>query len=143
MDFEIKTIITGEYEDSAFNFDLIELESFLKKRLLHKNYGSSVIKYFWGFELTKFDGQFAKFFSGDIQSWKTKNRFLVINTHNDWNKLAFQNEEKIFKNITEVFLQSIDRFYTMKRKPKDFDCNTFKKDVSIYLKEFSNKYKIN
>lgn len=31
MDFEIKTIITEEYEDSAFNFDLIELETFLKK----------------------------------------------------------------------------------------------------------------
>ena len=140
MDFEIKRIITAEYDDSAFNFDLNELESFIKNKLSHKNYGSSVVKYFWGFELTKFDGKFAEFFSGDIQSWKTKSKFLVINTHNDWNRIAFQSEKKIFKYISKSFIESIDRFYTMKRKPKDFDCRAFKNDISNYLNEFSKKH---
>ena len=140
MDFEIKRFITSEYEDSAFNFDLNKLESFLKNKLSHKNYGSSVIKYYWGFELIKFDGKFAEFFSSDIQSWKTKSKSLVINTHNDWNIIAFQSEKKIFKYISKIFTQSIDHFYTIKRKPKDFDCITFKKDISNFLMEFSNKY---
>lgn len=86
MDFEIKRLITNEYgEDVYTTVNLNELEHFLKTKLETKDYGNSVIKFFWGFELYKFDGGFAQFFSNDITSWKHSVKWLVSNSHFDWN----------------------------------------------------------
>ena len=69
MEIEIKRIITNEFQNG--NFDIINLnslEEYLNKSFENRNYGESVVKYFFGFELYKFDGGFAKFFSNDIES---------------------------------------------------------------------------
>ena len=93
MDFEIKRIITNEfYQGNYSTVDLNDLEDFIKARLDKKDYGESVIKFFWGFELYKFNGGFAQFFSNDITSWKHSAKWLVSNSHFDWN---------IFNNLSK------------------------------------------
>ena len=138
MEIEIKRIITNEFQNG--NFDIINLnslEEYLNKSFENRNYGESVIKYFFGFELYKFDGGFANFFSNEIESWKIKSKWFVTNSHFDWNVFINLNEKEIFEIIKTEFLKSVDRIENMKRKPKNFDYLLFRKD----LEEVLNNYK--
>lgn len=137
MDFEIKRIITNEYYQGNYStVDLNELEDFVKAKLNKKDYGESVIKFFWGFELYKFDGGFAQFFSNDITSWKHSSKWLVSNSHFDWN---------IFHNLTKTdtlvamkaeLLSSVLRIGEMKRKPKSFDHKALCTDLEVIMDEY-------
>lgn len=130
MEIEIKRIITNEFQNGNFDIiDLNKLEEYLNKSFENKNYGKSVVKYFFGFELYKFDGGFAKFFSNDIESWKTKSKWFVTNSHFDWNIIIKMNEKEIYETIKTEFLKSVDRIENMKRKPKDFDYKLFRKEL--------------
>ena len=138
MEIEIKRIITNEFQNGNFNgIDLNHLEDYLNKSFGYKNYGESVVKYFFGFELYKFDGGFAHFFSDDIESWKTKSKWFVTNSHFDWNVFINLSEKEIFEIIKTEFLKSVDRIENMKRKPKNFDYLLFRKE----LEEVLNNYK--
>ena len=68
MEFEIKRTITIEYSDDNLKVDLNKLEKYISERLKEKTYGTSVVKYFWGFELFKFNGNFAQFFRNNVES---------------------------------------------------------------------------
>ena len=92
MEFEIKRTITIEYSEDNFKTDLNNLESYISKRLAGKDYGISVVKYFWGFELFKFDGGFAQFFRNEIESWKHSVKWFVTNSNFDWNVVHKLNE---------------------------------------------------
>ena len=138
MKIEIKRIITNEYQNGNFDVvDLNHLEEYLNESFENRNYGESVVKYFFGFELYKFDGGFAKFFSDDIESWKTKSKWFVTNSHFDWNIFIELNEDEILEIIKTEFLKSVDRIENMKRKPKSFDFKLFRKE----LEEVLNNYK--
>jgi hypothetical protein len=138
MEIEIKRIITAEYLNGRFTtVDLNDLEDYLNKQFETKSYGESVVKYFFGFELYKFDGYFAQFFNDDIESWKFKSKCFVANAHFDWNVFIKLNENEIFDIIKTEFLKSVDRIENMKRKPKSFDYKLFRKE----LEEVFNNYK--
>ena len=140
MEIEIKRVITNEFHNGNFEtIDLNHLEDFLNEKFFEKDYGKSVVKYFLGFELYKFDGRFAPFFSNDIESWKTNSKWFVTNAHFDWNQLINLNQEETLEIIKASFLQSVDRIANMKRKPKDFDYMSFSKDLKIIL----DQYKVN
>jgi len=139
MEIEIKRIITNEYQNGNFNsVDLNHLQDFLIKKFADKDYGESVSKYFFGFELYKFDGGFAQFFKDDIESWKTKTKWFVTNAHFDWNHFVNLNSEEIINIMTEEFSKSIGRIENMKRKPKHFDFKLFQKDFEEVMKEYKN-----
>lgn len=138
MEIEIKRIITNEFQNGNFDrIDLNHLEEYLNENFKGKNYGESVVKYFFGFELYKFDGGFAKFFSDDIESWKTKSKYFVTNSHFDWNIFINLNRNEIFDIIKTEFLKSVDRIENMKRKPKNFDHKLFRNE----LEEILNNYR--
>jgi hypothetical protein len=137
MEIEIKQIITNEFQNGNFyGIDLNHLEDYLNKSFEHKNYGESVLKYFFGFELYKFDGGFANFFSDDIESWKTKSKWFVTNSHFDWNIFIKLNRSEIFEIIKTEFLKSVDRIENMKRKPKNFDYKLFRKELEEVLNNY-------
>lgn len=137
MDIEIKRIITNEFHNGNFQtLDLNHLEDFLKEKFFEKDYGKSVVKYLFGFELYKFDGGFAQFFSNNIESWKIKPKWFVTNAHFDWNVLNGLSKKHTFELIKNNFLNSVDRIENMKRKPKDFDYKSFRKDLSLFLEEY-------
>ena len=79
MEFEIKRTITAEFSQENLNADLNNLEKYISDRIADKSYGDSVVKYFWGFELFKFNGGFAQFFKNEIESWKHSVKWLVTN----------------------------------------------------------------
>lgn len=136
MDFEIKSIITNEFSDKYISVDLNDLEDYIAIKLKDKNFGSSVSKFFWGFELFKFDGGFAQFFKDDITSWKYSIKWLVSNSHFDWN--IFKNLEKgnALKIMKAELLKSVDRIGTMKKKPKDFKYKEFKQQLNIIFDQY-------
>ncbi|RYD80135.1 MAG: hypothetical protein EOP53_08540, partial [Sphingobacteriales bacterium] len=137
MDIEIKRIITNEYHNGNFTIiNLNNLEDFLNEKISERNYGQSVIKYSFGFELYKFDGKFAPFFSDEWESWKTKNKWFVTNAHFDWNELNHLGKEEAFELIKNRFVKSVDRIENMKRKPKDFNYKLFRNDLKLYLDEY-------
>jgi hypothetical protein len=137
MEIEIKCIITNEFQHDGFKlFDINHLESFLQQKFAEKDYGESVLKYFFGFELFKFNGGFAQFFSDDIESWKFKSKWLVINSHFDWNEMIKLNPNEVFENIKIEFLNSADRIENMKRKPKKFDNKALRKDLEEILNQY-------
>lgn len=137
MQIEIKSIITNEYLESKFNIeDLNNLESYLIERFAEKNYGESVIKYFFGFELYKFDGGFAQFFDNDIEKWLTKNKWFVTNAHFDWDHFINLNREEILRLIKDEFIKSIGRIENMKRKPKHFNYRLFQKDFEEIMDDY-------
>lgn len=139
MEIEIKRIITNEYQNGNFNIvDLNHLEDFLIKKSADKDYGESVVKYFFGFELYKFDGGFAQFHKDDVESWKTKTKWFVSNAHFDWNQFINLNAEQIINIIKQEFTKSIGRIENMKRKPKDFDFKLFQKDFEEAMSEYKN-----
>ncbi len=140
MDFEIKRLITNEYgEDVYTTVNLNELEHFLKTKLEKKDYGNSVIKFFWGFELYKFDGGFAQFFSNDITSWKHSVKWLVSNSHFDWNIFYTLNKADALHAIKAEMLSSVLRIGEMKRKPKSFDYEAFYIDLIKIIDEYMEK----
>jgi len=139
MEFEIKRIITIEYTDDNLKVDLNNLEKYISENLKEKEYGTSVVKYFWGFELFKFDGGFAQFFRNDIESWKHSVKWFVTNSNFDWNVIQRLNELETIELIKKEILVSIERIEKMKRKPKDFDYNSLIKDLDKILTEFINK----
>lgn len=137
MEIEIKGVITNEFLNGNFNtVDLNHLEEFLNKKFSEKDYGESVVKYFFGFELYKFNGGFAQFFKNDIESWKTKSKWFVSNAHFDWNHFINLNKEDALGNIIQEFSKSIGRIENMKRKPKHFDYKLFKKDFEEIMEEY-------
>ncbi len=137
MEIEIKRIITSEFQNGNFDgIDLNHLEDYLNKSFTDKNYGESVVKYFFGFELYKFNGGFAQFFSDDIESWKTKSKWFVTNSHFDWNIFIELNRNEIFEIIKTEFLNSVDRIENMKRKPKNFDYKLFRKELEEVLNNY-------
>jgi hypothetical protein len=138
MEIEIKRTITAEYQDKVNSYTemLNDLESFLNESFKTKSYGESVVKYFFGFELYKFDGPFAQFFSSDIESWKTKSKWLVTNAHFDWSVFVNLNMDKTLKLIIEEFSKSIGRIEKMKRKPKNFDFKSFQKDFEVITSNY-------
>lgn len=136
MDFEIKRLITVEFPDDKFKVDLNSLESFISQKLHEKNYGSSVVKYFWGFELFKFDGGFAQFFRNEIESWKYSVKWFVSNSNFDWNVIKDLNEKQTLELIKNEMILSINRIDNMKRKPKDFDYNRFVSDINLILSQY-------
>ena len=140
MEIEIKRITTSEYSKNDITLDLLnDLEDYLDEKFRDKDYGESVVKYFFGFELYKFDGGFAQFFSNDIESWKTKSKCFITNAHFDWNVFIHLNIEETLKLISEEFSKSIGRIENMKRKPKNFDFKQFRKDFEIAMTEFEIK----
>jgi len=139
MDFALKCIITNEFKEGALKFDLNEFESFISEKLIEKNYGSAVVKYFWGFELYKFDGGFAKFFYNDIESWRYSTKFLITNSHFDWNIVSKLTEQELIELIPNEFINSIKRIPNLKRKPKNFDFILFIKDVENIILEYKLK----
>lgn len=68
MEIQIEQTITNEYLDNFDNKILLDLEKYLNESFKDKSYGTSVVKYFFGFELLKFNGGFARFFPGGIAS---------------------------------------------------------------------------
>jgi hypothetical protein len=139
MKFEIKRTITIEFSDDNFKADLNSLESFIADKLAEKDYGSSVVKYFWGFELFKFDGGFAQFFRNEIESWKHSVKWFVTNSNFDWNLIKSLNETETLELIKKEMIQSISRIDKMKRKPKDFDYTKLIKDLDLILNEYIEK----
>ncbi len=140
MKIEIKCTITNEFQHDGFTlFDFNHFEEYLTRKFSEKDYGKSVVKYFWGFELYKFNGGFAQFFNDDIESWKFKNKWLVTNSHFDWNEMIKLNRKEVFEAMKVEFLNSVDRIENMARKPKNFDNKTFKKDLEIVLNAYEVK----
>ncbi len=141
MDFEIKRIITVEFPNNFLKVNLNDLESFISENLSGKDYGKSVVKYFWGFELFKFDGGFAQFFKNDIESWKHSVNWFVTNSNFDWNIIKDLTEFQTLELIKKEMLLSVDRINSMKRKPKDFDCEKFSQDLESILNNYiENKH---
>lgn len=136
MDFEIKRTTTVEFPDTYFKVDLNDLESFISEKLTEKEYGNSVTKYFWGFELFKFDGGFAQFFRNDIESWKHSVKWFVTNSNFDWNIIKDLTELQMLELIKKEMLISIGRINNMKRKPKDFDYKKLIQDLELILNDF-------
>ena len=141
MEFEIKIIITNEYFNGNFKFDLNGLENYISDNLKEFEFGDSVVKFFWGFELFKFNGGFAQFFSNDIESWKHSRKWLVANSHFDWNVIKDMNDSEIFEQIKVEMVSSIERIGKMKRKPKNFDYLSFREKVTEILEEYK-KYSL-
>lgn len=136
MDFEIKRTTTVEFPITNFKVDLNDLESFISNKLNANNYGNSVIKYFWGFELFKFNGGFAQFFRNDIQSWKHSVKWFVTNSNFDWDIVKDLTELETLELIKKEMLSSIGRISNMKRKPKDFDFQKLIADLDLILTDF-------
>jgi hypothetical protein len=136
MEFEIKRIVTNEYNDGHLHIDLNDLEQFISDKLSQYDFGSSVVKYFWGFELFKFDGKFAEFSSGDIESWRYSTKWLVTNSQFDWNIVKDLENESFLAIIKTELVKSIDRIAEMKRKPKNFDHIAFRNKVEDILKDY-------
>lgn len=139
MDFEIKRIITIEYSDDHLKVDLNSIEKYISEKLEGNDYGTSVVKYFWGFELFKFDGGFAQFFRNDVESWKHSVKWFVTNSNFDWNVIHGLSELETIKLIKNEMLSSIERIEKMKRKPKDFDYKSLIQDLDRILAEYINK----
>jgi len=140
MEIEIKCTITNEYLESNFNIDDINnLENYLIERFAEKNYGESVIKYFFGFELYKFNGGFAQFFNDDIEKWLTKNKWFVTNADFDWDHFINLSREEILRLIKDEFVKSIGRIENMKRKPKHFNYRLFQKDFEEIMDDYIMK----
>ncbi|MFN0290052.1 hypothetical protein [Pedobacter helvus] len=137
MDFEIKRLITNEYSGGRYEtVDLNELEAFVKAKLQHNDYGASVVKFFWGFELYKFDGGFAQFFSNDITSWKHSLNWLVSNSHFDWDIFYNLGKLEALQAMKTELLNSVLRIGEMKRKPKSFDYKAFYVDLDNIIDEY-------
>jgi hypothetical protein len=137
MDFEIKILVTNEYYLGRYTtVDLNDLEDFVKARLDKKDYGESVIKFFWGFELYKFDGGFAQFFSNDITSWKHSSKWLVSNSHFDWNIFNNLPKNDAIIAMKKELLNSVKRIENMKKKPKSFDYNSLYADLDVIMDEY-------
>lgn len=137
MEFEIKRTITNEYFNGNFKFDLNGLEKYISDNLCDLEFGDSVVKFFWGFELYKFDGGFAQFFSNNVESWKHSVKWFVTNSHFDWNIMKDMSDSEIFEQIKVEMISSIERIENMKRKPKNFDYLSFRDKLS----EILDKYK--
>lgn len=138
MEIEIIRTTTVEYygKDLLYNDMLNDLEDFLSEKFKNKTYGESVVKYFFGFELYKFDGQFAQFFSNDIESWKTKSKWFITNAHFDWNVFIDLNTQETLDVVITEFGKSIGRIEHMKRKPKSFDFQSFRKDFEQITQDY-------
>lgn len=139
MEFEITRTITIEYPKENLNVELNDLEKYLNENLLNKNYGNSVTKYFWGFELFKYDGSFSEFFGEEIESWKHSSKWFVTNSSFDWNLITKLNHLETLELIKTELISSIYRIDKMKRKPKDFDYTKFVDDIEILLKKYTEK----
>jgi len=137
MEFEIKRIITNEYSNGSINLMLNDFEDFINQRLLGLEFGPSVTKYFWGFELYRFDGAFAQFFSNDIESWKYSRKWLVTNSHFDWNIVKGLNKNELIQELKKELLAAINRIETMKRKPKEFNNLEFKHAIEKIIADFN------
>lgn len=136
MEFEIKRTSTNEYFNGNIPFDLNDLEEFISRKLINLNFGKSVVKYFWGFELYRFNGRFAEFYSSDVESWKYSTKWLVTNSRFDWDIVKELSNERFFELIHSAMIQSISRINNMKRKPKDFDYINFKETIDKMLTEY-------
>ena len=136
MEFEITRTITIEYSSDYLKVDLNNLEKYISKRLAENDYGSSVIKFFWGFELFKFDGGFAQFFKKEIESWKHSSKWFVTNSNLDWNIVQKLNGLQTLELIKLEMLSSIERIGNMKRKPKDFDYRSLIQDLEKILSDY-------
>ena len=129
MEFEIKRVITNEFTDLNLSVDLNELENYISEKIKNNNYGSSVVKYFWGFELFKFNGGFAEFFNNNIESWKYSLKWFLTNSHFDWNKIHKMNEIETLQLMKTELTISLGRIEGLKRKPKDFDYKKLAEDL--------------
>ena len=136
MEFEIKRIITNEYYDGHLKFDLNQLEQFISDRLIKLNFGKDVVKYFWGFELYRFKGGFAQFFSNDIESWKHSSKWLVTNSHFDWDFAKDLDDYNFYEMIKNEMIISIGRINDMKQKPKNFNYLAFQDEIEKILEDY-------
>ena len=136
MEFEIKRRLTIEFKEDNLKVNLNDLEDYISDKLQEKNYGTSVIKFFWGFELFKFDGDFAQFFKNEIESWKHSVKWLVTNSNFDWNIIKDLSEIETLNLMKKELFNSINRIEKMKRKPKDFDFISFRNDIDSIFNEY-------
>ena len=137
MEFEIKITVTNEFPHGDLTQDLVALSDYVSECLKDKSYGESVVKYFCGFELFRFDGGFAPFFSNDVEKLLHSVKWLVINVRFDWNYFYKLNRTERIEYFKRELICSIDRFGLMKRKPKSFDYLTFKKDIEFFLNNYT------
>lgn len=137
MEFEIKISTTNEFPHGELAQDLVALSDFVNEELADKYYGESVLKYFCGFELFKFDGGFAPFFDKNVEKWLFSVKWLVINIRFDWNCFYKLDREERIEMVKEELICSINRFGLMKRKPKSFDYLTFKKEMESILDKYT------
>jgi len=88
----------------------------------------------------KFDGNFAEFFKNDVERRKHSTKWLVTNSHFDWNVVKNLDNESFLAIIKIEIIKSIDRIKGMKRKPKNFDHSAFKDKVENILQDYKLKY---
>ena len=136
MDFEIKITMTNEFPDGNFKVDLMKLQDYLINCLKDEFYGESVVKFFWGFELFKFDGGFAQFFRNEIERCKFSVKWLVVNSNFDWITFNELEEKKALVLLKYEFLNSIERIDRMKKKPKDFNYKNFQQDIDVFMTDY-------
>jgi hypothetical protein len=140
MKIEIRRTITVEYLTGNFQaVDLNDLEDFLNEKFHGKDYGNSVLKYVFGFDLYKFNGGFAQFLSNNVEIYKPKSNCYITNSHFDWNNVINLNPTETLSLIVEEFYKSIGRIENKKQKPKDFNYKNFQQDFIV----IANEYKLN
>ncbi len=137
MEFIIERTITVEYSWDLLKVSLNDLEDFISKNLENKDYGLSVDKFVYGFELFKFNGSFAQFFKDKyVEIWRHSVKSFITNSSFDWELVKDFNEIQTLKLIQKEIVSSINRIDNMKRKPKDFDYKRFALDINLILSEY-------
>ncbi len=142
MEFIIKQAISKEaYFGNKISFnmvDLVDLEKFINNHISPNDYGASIDKFYYGFELFDFHGNFSDilFKAKDYKSYRWKSKALVINDQFDYVKFKDLPISEQLDRVTKSILRSISKTNELKRKPKDFRYRDFRTDMEIILGKY-------
>ena len=134
-------------------FDTNDIEKYLNNNLYKNNYGKSINKLFFSYDIFDFDNTGHKQYIDNEKVYQFgKDKDLSIMEQYD-SKLFFKlidieamktegklfNEKRKMEQLEYFFsglLNAINRIETMKRRPKEFDYNLFYKVMDKLLKEY-------
>lgn len=139
--FNFVITTTAEVKDKDIHYDLIDIQDYLNNELSGKTFGKSVRQFDFGYEIYDSQGYMKPWEeTADLKRYGTKYKNLLVVKQFDYRQLKGKTHSEQFEILKEKILEAISDTDKLKRRPKDFDKDSFLATINKSLTDYKKKY---
>jgi len=140
--FHFRLTMTAEVQNDHIHYDLNDIQDFINNGIAGKTFGTSINKIDFGFELYDFLGQFAASAKQtmDLKRYSPQGKNFLVVKHFDYSQMKHMSGREQYEVIRSRVLEGMNDYFTLSKKPADFDMKLFYETLQKLLTDYSTKF---